>query len=202
MVPALLAGAALLAAMLNPLYQLCLLGYFLLTTTYSLWLKNQVVVDVLLLAALYTSRVIAGAAATLVQPSFWLLAFSMFMFLSLAVVKRYSEMLVLLKRNVERAPGRGYSVNDLPVLMGLGTASGYCAVLVLALYVNSVDVGALYSHSRVLWLALPLVLYWISRMWMKTHRGEMHDDPVVFAARDWQSLVIAGLIAAILTVAT
>ena len=202
MVPVLLAGTAAISAFVNPWYQLCLVGYLLLTTAYSLWLKNHVVVDVLLLAALYTSRVVAGAAATLIEPSFWLLAFSMFMFLSLAVVKRYSEMLVLLKRNQERAPGRGYRVNDLPVLMGLGTASGYCAVLVLALYVHSEDIEALYGHGQLLWLTLPLILYWVSRVWMKTHRGEMHDDPVVFAARDWQSLVIAALIAAILTVAT
>lgn len=202
MVPVLLAGAAAIAALLNPLYQLCLFGYLVLTTLYSLWLKNQVVVDVMLLAALYTSRVIAGAAATLIRPSFWLLAFSMFLFLSLAIIKRYSEMLVVLRSKRERAAGRGYTVHDLPVLMGLGTASGYCSVMVLALYVNSPDVGRLYPDRLVLWLLLPPFLYWISRAWMKTHRGEMHDDPVVFAARDWQSLVIAALIAAILVAAT
>lgn len=201
MVPVLLAGAAVLGARLNPLYQLSLLGYLLLTTTYSLWLKSQVIVDVLLLATLYTSRVIAGAAATFVRPSFWLLAFSMFMFLSLAIVKRYSEMLVVLKRSASRAVGRGYKIEDLPVLMALGTASGYCAVMVLALYINSSDVSAMYSNREVLWLVLPLVLYWISRVWMKTHRGEMNDDPVVFAARDWQSLVISGLLVSILAAA-
>ena len=200
--PLLLLGAALIAMQLPALFGAALLGYFVVTCLYSFWLKNQVIVDVLLLASLYTSRVIAGSAATAIAPSFWLLAFSMFMFLSLAIVKRYSEMLVTLAQNKAKAPGRGYMVSDLPVLVSLGTAAGYMATLILALYVNNSDVAILYPRSWVLWLALPPLLYWISRVWMKAHRGEIPDDPVVFAATDKQSWILAVVIAATLVAAS
>ncbi len=163
--------------------------YFTLTLAYSLRLKRQVVVDVMLLAALYTIRVLAGAVATVVIPSFWLLAFSMFLFLSLAMVKRYSEMLVTLSQDKQQAAGRGYSVNDLPVLLSLGVSTGVAAIVVLALYINDPVTARLYPMTFGLWPMPPLMLYWISRVWMKAHRGEMHDDPVVFAMRDWQSIV-------------
>jgi len=198
MIPLLLALSAGIALSLPPLFGAVLLGYMVATTLYSFWLKNVVVVDVLLLAALYTSRVIAGAAATSISPSFWLLALSMFLFLSLAVMKRYSEMLLAQRENRIQAAGRGYLVTDLPVLLALGTASGYLAVLVLALYVNSVEVTQHYQSRDLLWLTFPLLLYWISRVWMKAHRGLMHDDPLVFAATDWQSwlaLLLAGAFA-------
>jgi 4-hydroxybenzoate polyprenyltransferase len=156
----------------------------------------------MLLASLYTSRIIAGAAATGILPSFWLLAFSMFMFLSLATVKRFSEMLVVLQRSEDKAPGRGYFVTDMPVLMSLGTAAGYIAILVLAFYVNSADVGGLYANRWALWMALPPLLYWISRIWMKTHRGEMHEDPVVFAATDKQSWALMAMVVCALWWAT
>lgn len=163
--------------------------YFTLTLAYSLRLKRQVVMDVMLLAALYTIRVLAGAVATVVIPSFWLLAFSMFLFLSLAMVKRYSEMLVTLSQDKQQAAGRGYSVNDLPVLLSLGVSTGVAAIVVLALYINDPVTARLYPMTFGLWPMPPLMLYWISRVWMKAHRGEMHDDPVVFAMRDWQSIV-------------
>jgi 4-hydroxybenzoate polyprenyltransferase len=198
LIPLLFATAGLLSLALPPLFGAALAGYFIMTLGYSLWLKNQVIADVLLLAALYTSRVLAGAAATHIVPSFWLLAFSMFLFLSLAVVKRYAEMLVVLKQNKESAQGRGYHVADLPMLLALGTASGMTAVLVAALYVNSAEVALLYAHPWLLWLILPALLYWISRIWMKTHRGEMHDDPVVFAATDRQSIAIGLLLGGVL----
>jgi len=202
MAPCLLVGAAVLCLQLPPLFAGALLAYFVTTCLYSFWLKNQVIVDVLLLASLYTSRIIAGAAATGIVPSFWLLAFSMFMFLSLAVVKRYSEMLVARQQNKDKAAGRGYLVSDLPVLMSLGTASGYSAILILALYVNSPDVAGLYSNRWALWMILPPLLYWISRTWMKAHRGELHDDPVVFAATDKQSWLIAVCVAVALWIAS
>jgi 4-hydroxybenzoate polyprenyltransferase/phosphoserine phosphatase len=200
--PVLLLAAVLLALMLPAAFAATLLAYFAVTCLYSFWLKNQVIVDVLMLASLYTSRIIAGAAATSIVPSFWLLAFSMFMFLSLAIVKRYSEMLVVLQQNKQMAAGRGYLVSDLPVLVSLGTAAGYMATLVLALYVNSPDLVGMYSRRWALWLVLPPLLYWISRVWMKAHRGELHDDPVVFAATDWQSWVLAVVITVTLLVAT
>jgi 4-hydroxybenzoate polyprenyltransferase/phosphoserine phosphatase len=202
MAPALLLAAALIAAQLPVAFAATLVAYFAVTCLYSFWLKNQVIVDVLMLASLYTSRIIAGSAATEIVPSFWLLAFSMFMFLSLAIVKRYSEMLVVIQQNKTKAAGRGYVVSDLPVLVSLGSAAGYMAILILALYVNSPDLNGLYPRRWALWLVLPPLLYWISRVWMKAHRGEMHDDPVVFAATDKQSWVIAVLVGCALLAAT
>jgi 4-hydroxybenzoate polyprenyltransferase len=185
----LLLASAVLAIRESTLFSAILGTYFVMTLAYSLRLKRQVIVDVMLLAALYTIRVVAGAAATRVVPSFWLLAFSMFLFLSLAVVKRYSEMLVTLAQDKQYAAGRGYSVQDLPVLLSLGVGAGMSAVVVLALYINDPSTNKLYPQTLWLWPVPPLMLYWISRVWMKSHRGEMHDDPVVFAIRDWQSLL-------------
>lgn len=202
MVPLLLGGALLISTQLPLGFALTLLGYFTLTCLYSFWLKNQVIVDVMLLTSLYTTRIIAGGAATGIQPSFWLLAFSMFIFLSLAIVKRYSEMLATFQSNKLKAAGRGYLVSDMPVLLCLGAAAGYNAILILALYVNSPDMGGLYPNALALWMVLPPMLYWISRVWMKAHRGELHDDPVVFAATDRQSWLLAALMAVSLWVAT
>lgn len=189
----LLTIAAVLAWRVSGLFVLTLGVYFALTSAYSLRLKRQIIVDVMLLAALYTIRVLAGAVATLVVPSFWLLAFSMFLFLSLAVVKRYSEMLLTLSEDKQYAAGRGYSVKDMPVLLSLGISTGTAAIVVLALYINDPTTSGLYPATFWLWLVPPLMLYWISRVWMKAHRGELHDDPVIFAARDWQSIVTAVL---------
>ena len=129
-------------------------------------------------------------------------AFSMFFFLSLAAVKRYSEMLALIRQNQLTAAGRGYLVSDMPVLLCLGVAAGYNAILILALYVNSPEIGALYPNEWALWMVLPPMLYWISRVWMKSHRGEMHDDPVVFAATDRQSWALAAVVVIAFLVAT
>lgn len=181
--------AAWMALRVSALFALTVGIYFVMTSAYSLRLKRQVIVDVMLLAALYTIRVVAGAVATTVVPSFWLLAFSMFLFLSLAVVKRYSEMLVTLSQEKQYASGRGYSVEDLPVLLSLGVSAGIAAIVVLALYINDPATNKLYPSTIWLWPVPPLMLYWVSRVWMKAHRGELHDDPVVFAMRDWQSLV-------------
>jgi 4-hydroxybenzoate polyprenyltransferase len=198
----LLVGAILLALHVSALFTLTLGIYFSMTLAYSLRLKRQVIVDVMLLAALYTIRVVAGAVATAVVPSFWLLALSMFLFLSLAVVKRYSEMLVTLAQEKQYAAGRGYSVADMPVLLSLGVSAGIAAIVVLALYINDPATSRLYPTTLLLWPVPPLMLYWISRVWMKTHRGEMHDDPVLFAMRDWQSLVTLVLIGSCFAAAT
>lgn len=164
---------------------LALLGtYYLATIAYSLWLKGKVLVDVLVLAGLYTLRILMGAAAVSIAPSFWLLAFSMFLFLSLAMVKRYSELLDLRNVGKKTATGRGYQVADLATVQSLGAAGGYCAVLVLALFINSPDVRINYARPDIIWLLCPLLLYWISRMWQRAGRGEMHDDPIIFALKD------------------
>lgn len=201
MIPLLLAGAFGIASLLPVSFLIVLASYFCLTLAYSLLLKQRVIVDVLLLAGLYTLRVIAGGAATGIVPSFWLLAFSMFIFLSLAVVKRYSELLVTLQQRRDQPAGRGYTVQDLPVLMSIGTGSGLVAVLVFALYINNPEITEIYQNPLWLWLVPPLLLYWVSRLWMKAHRGEVDDDPVVFAVRDWQSLLVVALSACLFLLA-
>jgi len=172
--------------------------YYVLTLAYSFRLKQVVTLDVVVLAALYTVRIIAGTAAIHAVPSFWLLAFSMFIFLSLAILKRYTELLSARLHGKSTASGRGYAVDDLTMLQSLGGSSGYLSVLVLALYINSTASEMLYRHPSVLWMLCPVLLYWISRAWMIAHRGLMHDDPVVFAVTDRTSqilLVLCGIIA-------
>lgn len=201
MVPVLLVIAFAVACLLPMQFALVLSVYFLMTLAYSFRLKKQVIVDVMMLAGLYTMRIIAGAAATAITPSFWLLAFSMFIFLSLAMVKRYSELLITLQANKKEPAGRGYSVEDLPVLMAIGVSSGLGSVLILALYINSPETSQMYPNTMWLWLIPPIILYWTSRMWMKAHRGQVDDDPVVFAAKDWQSLTVIALSAIIFAAA-
>jgi 4-hydroxybenzoate polyprenyltransferase len=195
LIPLLLGLSVTIALFLPPAFGLVLSLYFVMTLAYSIRLKRQVIVDVMLLAALYTMRIVAGAAATTVVPSSWLLAFSIFIFLSVAFVKRYSELAATLQQNKHMAAGRDYTVSDLPVLMSLGASAGMASVLVLALYINDPETRVLYPSTQWLWMAPLLILYWVSRVWMKTQRGEIDDDPVVFAARDWQSLLTAALIA-------
>lgn len=190
-----------LSSLLPPLFWITLGGYFIATTAYSFALKNRAMVDMLLLAALYTVRIIGGSTATMILPSFWLLAFSMFLFLSLAVVKRYAELILMTGDGKKSLHGRGYVASDIPLLVALGVANGVIAVLVLALYINSPDVGRLYRSPELLWLMPPLMLYWICRVWLKTHRGKMHDDPIVFAASDRPSLITGAIFAALLLVA-
>lgn len=179
-------------------FALILAGYYVLTLAYSLWIKRVVMLDVVTLAMLYTVRVIAGAAAIVSPLTFWILAFCMFMFLSLAFVKRYTELYDAREQGkTDAAPGRGYQVQDFELLASLGGASGYLSVLVLALYINDIAHLALYTHPKWLWAACPLLLFWLSRVWLIAHRGQMHDDPIVFALRDpvsrWVGLAFAGI---------
>jgi 4-hydroxybenzoate polyprenyltransferase len=194
--PILLGSAVALAVFLPAKFQLVFATYYLLTLAYSFALKGRVLIDAMTLAGLYTLRIIAGAAAVAVALSFWLLLFSIFLFLSLAFVKRFAELDSLRRQQRLRAHGRGYHVEDLPLLQSLGTASGYLSVLVLALYINSPAIEALYRRPKLVWMLCVLMLYWISRVWMKAQRGSMHDDPVVFALKDRVSLVV-GLLAVI-----
>jgi 4-hydroxybenzoate polyprenyltransferase len=190
MIPLLLIISFSIALLLPKAFLIVLISYFIMTLAYSIKLKQQVIVDVMMLAGLYTMRIIAGAAATGIKPSFWLLAFSMFIFLSLAMVKRYSELLITLQANKNEPAGRGYTVNDLPVLMAIGVSAGLGSVLIFALYINSPDTNQMYQNTIWLWLVPPILLYWVSRIWMKAHRGQVDDDPVVFAAKDWQSIFV------------
>lgn len=192
--PLLLAAAVALAVTHLPRpFALGLGGYYLVTLAYSLAVKRFLVLDVLTLAALYTLRVIAGGLAVAIAPSFWLLALSMFLFMSLALIKRYAELFeARATGRTEPVGGRGYQADDLPMIASLGAASGFIAVLVLALYVNDGATSALYGRPEVIWLACPLLLTWVSRIWMLAHRGRMNEDPVLFALRDWPSLIIGG----------
>jgi 4-hydroxybenzoate polyprenyltransferase/phosphoserine phosphatase len=194
--PTLLLLALLSALLLSPVFAAVLLGYLVLTTAYTFVLKRKMLVDVVTLATLYTLRVIAGAAAIAVPVSEWLLAFSMFMFTALALLKRYVELAGRANGNAE-ASNRNYRKSDLDVVAALAAAAGFNAVTVFALYISSDTVKALYRHPQALWLACPILMYWIGRALMIAHRGLMHDDPIVFALKDWNSLVAFGLIAAI-----
>lgn len=165
--------------------------YLVCTLLYSFKLKTMPVLDVCILAGLYTLRVIAGTVVIQAEWSFWLLAFSMFIFLSLALAKRGSELYNLMQMNRNEASGRGYSVSDYPLLIGMGVASGYISILIVALYINSEKVLGLYSNPEVLWVVCPVLLYWIGRIWLKTSRGEMDEDPIVFAIKDRVSWILA-----------
>lgn len=192
-----LAAGLLLAAVIlgaltgNPLFLGVLATYLVLTFAYSLWLKRKLLVDVLTLAGLYTIRIVAGGAAASVVLSPWMLGFSMFLFLGLAAVKRQAELTDQMKTGRESS-GRAYMVEDLPILRGIGLSAAHATVLVMALYISSDAVQSLYGRPEILWLVCPLLLYWLLRMVMMTHRGHMTDDPIVFAARDRISLMVVG----------
>ena len=186
-----------LATVVSNEFLLILLMYVGLTVSYSLYFKTIVLIDVIVLASLYTLRILAGTAAIGVAISYWLFAFSMFLFLSLALVKRCSELQSMREEGQAMASGRDYRVTDLSALSGMGVASGYIAVLVLALFVNSPHDLVKYTHPERLWLLCPPMAYWVSRLWIKTSRGEMHDDPLLYSVRDRASWVIVVMMTAI-----
>jgi len=198
LVPLLLAAAIAVAAVLPWGFLGVLLAYLGMNAAYSLWVKRVVLLDVFWLAGLYTLRLIGGHEATHIPYSAWLLVFSMFLFLSLALVKRFQE----LRAYNAQAHGRDYRPEDIGLITSLGTSSGFLAVLVLALYVNSEQVRTLYRQPYLLLLICPLLLYWTSRVWLLTHRGQLHDDPVFFAVRDRVSYLIGGLTLLIIWMAT
>jgi 4-hydroxybenzoate polyprenyltransferase/phosphoserine phosphatase len=166
---------------------------------YSSWLKRKLAIDVILLAGMYALRIVAGGAATQVEVSEWLAAFSMFLFTSLAFAKRHSELARLADEEIERPRGRGYVVSDLSMIESIGPASGYIAILVLALYINSQTVKNLYAYPAALWMICPLLLYWITRLWFAVKRGELNEDPLIYAIRDRVSVLI-GVIVVLLAV--
>ncbi len=168
-----------------------LLVYAVATSAYSFHLKRIPLIDVLVLSGLYTLRMIAGGSATETPISPWLSSFSVFLFLSLAMVKRFSELGNLRERGLASSVGRGYLVSDLEQIRSFGTASAYAAVVVFSLYISRPDVDALYRHSGRLWLVVPFMLYWLHRVWLLASRGELDEDPVIFALRDKISLAVA-----------
>ena len=197
----LVVGGLAAAAYVSWLVGAILLAYLVLTLTYSSALKRVIVVDAITLASLYTMRLLAGAAAIEVVPSMWLLAFSTFIFFSLALVKRCTELIVMADAQRVATRGRDYRVSDMPYLQSMGIASGYMAVLVIALYLDSPTATALYHRPMALWAMCPLFLYWISRLWIKTGRHEMHDDPLVYSMKDRTSWIFFFCIAVVWAIA-
>lgn len=190
---ALLAAGLAAAFALSTAAGLCLLGYLLLTLAYTLVLKRQLFLDVIVLGGLFVLRVFAGAVAAAVPISAWLAAFALFLFLSLAIAKRTTG----LRDEVPALGGRGYVARDAGPLTVLGGASAFAAVLVLALYIQSPDVAVLYERPAALWLAVPLLIYWLGRLMLLANRGVLDDDPIVFAVRDPASwLMVLGLFGA------
>jgi 4-hydroxybenzoate polyprenyltransferase len=192
-IPVLFVSAFGVCALVNSQSSIILLLYLLLTTAYSYRLKAIALVDIVLLAILYSVRIIMGGVAAGIVVSQWLICLSMFLFLSLACVKRFSELLLMQAQGQERTAGRGYSVGDSEQIASFGSASGYIAALVMALYVSSREIAILYAHPTVVWLACPLLLYWISRIWLLARRGLIHDDPVIFALGDRVTYVVCFL---------
>jgi 4-hydroxybenzoate polyprenyltransferase len=198
----LLFGTALLFANRLPRGFVELLALYLaLTIAYSTYLKRIAVLDVLILASLYTLRVLAGVSATQVRFSAWLLAFCMFLFLSLAFLKRYAELTALDPGAPEQVRRRGYLRRDREWLGSMGGASGYLSVLVLALYINSDQVVVLYQHPILLWLVCPLLLFYVGRMWLLAYRGEIDEDPIVATVRDPASYLVGALVGLVLLAA-
>ncbi len=202
LVPVLGALSLLIALELPVLSTVVLAGYFLLATAYSLSLKRRVLLDVFALASLYTFRLVMGHVSTGVPFSPWLLSFSFFVFLSLAFCKRTAELYRLRQQGGGLSPGREYRDSDLELLTLFGTSSGFAASLVLTLYINSETVQRLYRQPMFLWLLFPLLLYWVTRIWILVHRGQMDEDPILFAVKDPATYVVAAIGAAIMILAT
>jgi 4-hydroxybenzoate polyprenyltransferase len=172
--------------------------YYVATCLYSFWLKQVAGVDIIFLAGLYTLRLLLGGAVVDVEISEWLLAFSIFFFLSLALVKRFSELHNIKEENRLKVAGRGYLASDLNLMAMLGSCSAYLSVLVLVLYVNSEHVAGLYEHPKWIFLVCPIMLAWVTRLWLVTHRGRMDEDPIYYAIKDkfsYGTLVLLGAVA-------
>lgn len=174
-----------------------IIGYLCLTLLYSFKIKKYIAMDVIVLACLYTIRIIAGAAILSVPVSFWLLSFSMFVFFSLALVKRCAELKSLEEQALKNAKGRDYNINDYIVLMSMGTSSALLSVLMFSFYINNNILTNQYQQPTILWLIIPALCYWLMRMWVSTHRGKMHDDPIVFSIKDRGSLLTVSFIVVI-----
>lgn len=175
---------------INKSFLIIILIYYILTAAYSLFLKRKVIIDIFTLASLYTTRIIAGGAATQIEISFWLLGFSIFIFLSLAAVKRQAELVDLGKRGILKSIGRGYCVNDLKKINFIAILSGFISVLIIGMYTRSTEVLLLYPNPYILWGVCCILSYWLIKMIIVSYRGEMDDDPIVFAVNDRMSQIL------------
>ena len=191
MIPVMVGGALMLGWWVSIEFLMALCLYAFVSVSYSLSLKNIAIFDVIILALLYVLRIISGGIVADITVSFWLLSFSMFLFFSLAVMKRYAELVSLVERKKISMSGRGYRTSDLDIVRELGVASGFIAVLVLALYIDREAVTLAYTYPKNLWALCPLLIYWIGYMWLIACRGRMHHDPVIFILRDPTSLAVA-----------
>ena len=189
--------AAILAWQVNIAFGAVLVVYLIATSLYTLWLKRVVIVDVLVLAGLYVLRVIAGGVASEIVISKWLMTFCFFFFLSLAFAKRYAELARHADEESPANPSRAYWVSDLDLIQTLGPNSGYLAVLVLTLYINSDEMSKVYHYDWPLWLICPLILYWLSRVWLFAKRRQLNEDPILFAFRDSASILVGCLAVAL-----
>jgi len=199
----LLASAFFLAAWVGRGFTLWLGIYYALTLTYSLYLKRVKIFDIVLLACLYSVRIVAGAEAIRVEPSFWLLTFSMFFFLSLSMVKRYADLVALNLEGVSSLiPGRQYHTEDASLIWRLGVGCGLLSVLVLGFYIASDDVPEVYARAGLLWLTVPLVLLWVSEIWWAAHHGKIHSDPVLFVIEDRYSQLTLAFLVLVVVLAT
>jgi 4-hydroxybenzoate polyprenyltransferase/phosphoserine phosphatase len=195
LIPLLVVGSFVAASFIGPIFAALVAAYFVLTTVYSIKLKRVVIADVIVLSGFYSMRIYAGSLATHVTQSIWLLAFSTFFFLNLAFIKRSAELVKKISAGDSSPMGRGYELADHPQLSVLGSVSGYISVLVLALYINSDAVRNLYKAPEFLWISCLVLMYWVSRIWLLTNRGQMSHDPVLFALRDSASWISAGIVA-------
>ncbi len=186
--PCLLILSLFIGLQINLGYFYCLLCYFALACAYSWSLKRLILVDCITLASLYTLRIIAGAFVVSIDLSFWMLTFSIFLFLSLAFIKRCAELKIQTKNKIDKISGRGYYVTDGPLIEAFGIISGYISVLILALYINSDTILKLYKAPVLVWPIVPLMLFWVSWVWLNVHRGIMSDDPLLFAIKDRSAL--------------
>lgn len=198
----LLTGGIGLALLTVPSLLLCLVIYVAISLAYSAWLKEYALLDVFILAGLYILRIFAGGESTGIPISEWLMAFGLFFFLSLAFAKRYAELSKLAETSISTVARRGYETRDLDFVASIGCTSGYLATLVFALYINSLEMRQLYHHPLLLWLICPLLLYWITYLWLKAKRNELGEDPVLFVILDRASLLIGSLVLAVIVLAS
>lgn len=195
--PLLAIAAITLCAVFDPLLLLTLCIYFVTTVCYSLYLKRLLMIDIVTLSLLYTLRILGGSAATHIAPSFWLLAFSFFIFLSLALLKRYSELFNLHKQGKEKTSGRGYTTADKIPVGTMGVACAFLSVLIFMLYFNSEAVLQMYARPYLLLGIVPLLVLWLGRLWLLAYRGLVNEDPVLYVSKDKASLLVIGMCAAI-----
>lgn len=203
-IPVLLCLSIFLASLVSNQFVILVFGYLLLNLLYTLFFKRIPIFDIILLSNMYTYRLIIGSEATDIQLSFWLLGFSFFLFLSLAVIKRYKELFYLREQtsSTKSENSRGYRIVDMSILLNMGMTSGAIAVLVFSLYINSPDIQLLYTHPEYLWVACPFMLLWIASLWLATVRNEMSDDPIIYALTNKKSLFLIAICGLILMQAT